>query len=454
MELAPHPVRYAQGGEAQIAYQTLGEGPRDLLFHFGFPSHLELQWEHPAVARFYRRLASFSRLILFDRRGTGLSERGREMHGFEEQMDDIRVVMDALGSEQCCHVGVSVGGRVALLFAATYPERTTAVATIAGHPATLKAEPDYPWGSSPEELEYVIEAVLQGWGSVGNLDELLSQLAPSVANDPFTRDWWFRFVRSAMSPREVAEDLRALAPVDIRKVLPTVRVPTLIMHRSHDRMADIRASRYMAERIPGGRFVELPGEDELPFFGDQDAILDELEEFFTGVRPTPRSDRVLATVFFTDIVGSTKRASELGDRRWREVLEVHDSLVRRELSRFGGREIDTAGDGFLATFDSPARAIRCAESTAHAIHGMGLEMRAGIHTGEIELVADKVRGIAVHIGARVAALAGEREVFVSQTVKDLVAGSGFTFEDQGSHSLKGVPDDWRIYKLVPSPPGS
>jgi class 3 adenylate cyclase len=376
------------------------------------------------------------------------------MHGFEEQMDDIRVVMDALGSEQCCHVGVSVGGRVALLFAATYPERTTAVATIAGHPATLKAEPDYPWGSSPEELEYVIEAVLQGWGSVGNLDELLSQLAPSVANDPFTRDWWLRFVRSAMSPREVAEDLRALAPVDIRKILPTVQVPTLIMHRSHDRMADIRASRYMAERIPGGRFVELPGEDELPFFGDQDAILDELEEFFTGVRPTPRSDRVLATVFFTDIVGSTKRASELGDRRWRDLLEVHDSIVRRELSRFGGREIDTAGDGFLATFDSPARAIRCAESTAHAIHGMGLEIRVGVHTGEIELVADKVRGIAVHIGARVAALAGAREIFVSQTVKDLVAGSGSTFEDQGIHSLKGVPDDWRIYKVVPSPPGS
>jgi pimeloyl-ACP methyl ester carboxylesterase/class 3 adenylate cyclase len=451
VELAPHPVRYAQGSEVQIAYQTLGEGPRDLLFHFGFPSHLELQWEHPAVARFYRRLASFSRLILFDRRGTGLSERGREMHGFEEQMDDIRAVMDALGSEQCCHVGVSVGGRVALLFAATYPERTTAVATIASHPATLKAEPDYPWGSSPEDLDYVIESVLQGWGSAENLDEFLAQIAPSVADDPFTRDWWLRFVRSAMSPREVAEDLRALAPVDIRRVLPTVRVPTLIMHRSQDRMADIRASRYMAERIPGGRFVELPGEDELPFFGDQDAILDELEEFFTGVRPTPRSDRVLATVFFTDIVGSTKRAAELGDRRWRDVLEVHDSLVRRELSRFGGREIDTAGDGFLATFDSPARAIRCAESTAHAIHGMGLEIRAGVHTGELELVADQVRGIAVHIGARVAALAGGREVFVSQTVKDLVAGSGFTFEDQGIHALKGIPDDWRIYKVLSSP---
>jgi class 3 adenylate cyclase len=280
------------------------------------------------------------------------------------------------------------------------------------------------------------------------LQTLLTLVAPSVAEDPFTRAWWFRFLRSAMTAREVAEDIGAMAGVDIRQVLPTVRVPALILHRRDDRMADIRASRYMAERIPGARFVDLPGEDELPFFGDQDAVLEELEEFFTGVRPASPSDRVLATVLFTDIVGSTERAARLGDRAWRDLLEAHRSIVRRELSRFNGREIETTGDGFLATFDGPARAIRCAVAAADGVHAMGLEIRAGLHAGEVEVVGDHVEGIAVHIGARIAALAGEREVLVSQTVKDLVAGSGLSFEDAGTHNLKGVPGEWRVCRVV------
>jgi len=448
VELTQPPVRYTKVSAVQLAYQVLGDGPRDLVFHLGFPSHLELQWDHPAVARFYQRLATFSRLILFDRRGTGLSERGLDMHGFDDRMDDILAVLDSVGSERCGHIGVAMGGRLALLFAAIYPERTTAVATIAGHPATFRVEPDYPWGTTQEHLDQIIESVLEGWGGVGSIQDLLALVAPSVADDPFTRVWWLRFIRSAMSPREVAEDLRALVGVDIREVLPNIRVPTLILHRTDDRMADIRAGRYMAERIPEARFVELPGEDDLPFFGDQDALLDELEEFFTGIRPTPRSDRVLASVLFTDIVGSTERVVESGDRRWRDLLEAHHSLVRRELSRFNGREIDTRGDGFLATFDSPARAVRCAIAAGRAVHDMGMEIRAGVHTGEIEMVADRVEGIAVHTGARIAALAGAREVLVSQTVKDLVAGSGLSFEDAGAHVLKGVPGEWRLYRAT------
>ena len=448
MELTPPPVRYTKVGDVQLAYQVMGDGPRDLVFHLGFPSHIELQWDHPAVARFYQRLATFSRLILFDRRGTGLSERGLDMHGFDDRMDDILAVLDTVGSERCGHVGVAMGGRLALLFAAIYPERTTAVATIAGHPATFRVEPDYPWGTTQEDLDHIIEGVLEGWGGVGSIQDFLAVAAPSVADDPYTRDWWLRFVRSAMSPREVAEDLRALVGVDIRDVLPNVRVPTLILHRTGDRMADIRAGRYMAERIPTARFVELPGEDELPFFGDQNAILDELEEFFTGIRPTPRSDRVLASVLLTDIVGSTERVVESGDRRWRDLLEAHHSVVRRELSRFNGHEIDTTGDGFLATFDSPARAVRCAIAAGRAVHDMGMEIRAGVHTGEVEMVADRVEGIAVHTGARIAALAGAQEVLVSQTVKDLVAGSGLTFEDAGAHVLKGVPGVWQLYRVI------
>jgi class 3 adenylate cyclase len=389
-------------------------------------------------------------LIVFDRRGTGLSERGLEIHGFDARMDDINAVLDAVGSDQCGHVGVAMGGRVALLFAATHPERTTAVATIAGHPTTFKDEPDYPWETTQEDMDRITGQTLEGWGGPGNVEGFLSILAPSMIDDPFTRDWWLRFSRSAMSPREVVEDLRAIASVDIRHVLTTIRVPTLMLHRSGDRIADVRASRYMAERIPGARFVELPGEDDLPFFGDQGAMLDELEEFFTGIRPAPRSDRVLATVLFTDIVGSTERAAEVGDQRWRDLLQAHHSVVRHELARFGGREIDTTGDGFLATFDSPARAIRCAVTAANAVRGMGLEIRAGVHTGEIEVTGDHVQGIAVHIGARVAALAGGGDVVVSQTVKDLVAGSGFAFDDQGTHILKGVPDEWRIYRVVAS----
>jgi pimeloyl-ACP methyl ester carboxylesterase len=446
VEPAVPPVRYVAVGDVQIAYQVAGDGPIDILLHPGWPTHLQVLWEHPAVVRFYRRLASFSRLILFDRRGTGLSERGSEFHRFEQNMDDMRAILDTIGSDRCGLIGCSIGGRVALLFAATYPERTSAVATIAGHPTTFRDD-DYPWGTTPEQLEGVIQTIRSGWGSGETSGDLLRVLAPSVADDVMSGEWWLRLMRSAMTPGEVIEDIHAMTGVDIRGILSTVHVPTLLLHRTDDRMANIEASRYMADRIPGARFVELPGADELPYFG-QDQLLDELEEFFTGVRPAVEPDRVLATVLFTDIVGSTVRAAELGDRRWRELLDTHHTLVRRELARFNGREVDTAGDGFFATFDGPARAVRCAMGAIEAIRSIGLEIRAGVHTGEVQVAGDDVSGIGVHLGARVGALAGTGEVLVSQTVKDLVAGSGIVFEDRGTHTLKGVPDEWRLFRVV------
>ena len=443
----PH-VQYTSAGDVTVAYQVLGRGPRDVLYIPGFSSHLEIQWEHPAVARFFRRLASFSRLILFDRRGTGLSERGVELHGFEDVLEDVTAVLDAVGSEGCALIGNHMGGRFALLYAATFPERVSAVVTIAGHPATIRDE-DYPWGTTEEELKGVMARATTGWGSPEAIEMFLAQTAPSVADDPFTRSWWIRLIRSSMTPRETVADLRAITFVDIRKVLPTIHTPTLILHRTGDQMARIEASRYMADRIPDARFVELAGVDDLPYFGDQDELLDEVQEFLTGARATSAPDRVLATVMFTDIVGSTTRAAEIGDRRWRELIRVHNDEVRRALVRFNGREVHSTGDGFLATFDGPARAIRCGLAAIETVRRIGLDIRVGVHTGEVEVLGDDIGGIGVHIGARVGALAGDGEVWVSQTVKDLVAGSGIEFEDRGTHALKGVPDEWRLFRVVP-----
>jgi class 3 adenylate cyclase len=438
-------VRYTRSGEVNIAYQVLGEGPIDLVYVMGWVSHLEAFWMDPGQERFFRRLASFSRLILFDKRGTGLSDRVaiNQLPTLEERMDDVRAVMDAVGSKQAALFGVSEGGPMCALFSATYPQRTSAL-IMYGSYAKRVWDPEYPWAPTPEERQRWYDQLEQGWGGVVDINTL----APTAAGDPRFREWWATYLRMSASPGAALALGRMNTQVDIRHVLPTIRVPTLIVHRAGDRDIDVGGARYMAERIPGAKYVELPGDDHLPFVGDQDSILDQVEEFLTGASHHFEPDRILATVLFTDIVGSTERAAALGDRRWRELLELHNRLVRGQLERFRGREVDTAGDGFLATFDGPARAIRCAIACRDELALRDIQVKAGLHTGECELVGDKVRGISVHIGARVASLAAPGEVLVSSTVKDLVAGSGLEFEERGTHQLRGVPGEWRLFAVV------
>ena len=433
-------IRYAKSSDVNIAYQIVGDGPRDLVLVPGWVSNIEVFWEEPSLARFLRRLASFSRLILFDKRGTGLSDRVADMPTLETRMDDVRAVMDAVGSERAALLGYSEGGPMCALFAATYPSRTSTLITIGSY-ARLSWAPDYPWGRTAEDQQKFLDNCQRDWGGPVGLEIR----APSVAHDERFRQWWARLLRMGASPGANVTLLQMNAEMDVRHVLPAIRVPTLVLHSVGDRALDVRGSRYMAERIPGAKYVELPGKDHLPWLMDGEAILDEVEEFLTGVRHGSEPDRVLATVLFTDIVGATERAAALGDRRWRDLLDAHHGLVRRELAQFRGREIDTAGDSFLATFDGPARGIRCACAIRDGAQQLGLEIRAGLHTGECELIGDKVSGIAVHIGARVAALAGPNEVLVSSTVKDLVAGSGLQFTERGTHTLKGVPGEWRLF---------
>jgi class 3 adenylate cyclase len=438
-------TRYAKSGAVSIAYQVVGDGPRDLVYVPGWVSHIEYLWEEPSVAAFLRRLASFSRLILFDKRGTGMSDRvpNEQLPTLEQRMDDVRVVMDAAGSERAALLGVSEGGPMCLLFAATYPERTTAVILVAAYARRLSA-PDYPWGTPPEQYEAFVQENARDWGGpVG-----LAARAPSQVDNPAFSRWWATYLRMSASPGAAEALTRMNGPIDVRHVLPAVRVPALVLHRTGDLAIGVENGRYLAQQIDGARFVQLPGDDHLAWVGDQDSLVDEVEEFLTGVRRGPEPDRVLATVLFTDLVGSTELASELGDRRWRELLEAHRVVVRRELERFRGHEVDTTGDGFLATFDGPARAIRCATAIRDGVTALGLEIRAGLHTGECELHDGNVAGIAVHTGARVAALAGAGEVLVSSTVRDLVAGSGIEFENRGAHELKGLPTAVAIHAVV------
>jgi class 3 adenylate cyclase len=438
----PPQTRYTKSGPYNIAYQIAGEGRLDLLWIPGWVSNIELAWEDPLLGRFLSRLASFSRLILFDKRGTGLSDRvpPEELPTLEERMEDVVTVLDAAGSERAALFSHSEGGNLSVLFAATYPGRTIALVT-AGIFAKRVWSPDYPWAPTPEERAKTIEAVEQDWG----IDADVEHLAPSAASDEVFKRQLATYFRRSASPGAAAALFRMNTQIDVRQVLPTISVPTLILHRTGDLDANVEEGRWIADQIPGARFVELPGEDHLPWVGDQGGLLDEVQEFLTGARPAPEVDRVLTTVLFTDIVGSTKRATELGDRRWATLIEDHNALVRGELARFRGREIDTAGDGFLATFDGPARAIRCASAIAEALRQLGVEIRAGVHTGECEIRGEEVRGIAVHTGARIAALAGSGEILVSSTVKDLVSGSGLRFEDRGAHELKGLPGTWRLY---------
>jgi len=432
-------------GEVNIAYQVVGEGPLDLVFVSGWVSNLDLMWEDASYARFLRRLASFSRLILFDKRGTGLSDRVPEtdLPTLEARMDDVRAVLDAAGAERAALLGHSEGGPMCLLFAATYPERTNALVLIGTYARRLIGE-GYPFGATPEAYDAFLAEIADGWGGPVGLEVR----APSLADDERFRTWWSDYLRMSASPGAALALTRMNGQIDVRPALRTIEVPTLVVHRSGDRALPVEGARYIAERIRDVRFVELPGDDHLPFVGDQDAILDEIEEFLTGARRGAESDRVLATVLFTDIVGSTERAVELGDRDWRDLLDSHHVLVRRELERWRGTELATAGDGFLATFDGPARAIRCACGVRDAVRGLGLEVRAGLHTGECEVRGDTIAGIAVHIGARVTALAAAGEVLVSSTVKDLVAGSGIEFDERGEHDLKGVPGRWQLYSVA------
>ncbi len=435
-------TKYTRSGDIHIAYQAVGEGPLDLVYVPGWVSHVELAWEEPTLARFLRRLASFSRLIAFDKRGTGLSDRvtNDQLPTLEERMDDLRAVMDAVGSERAALCGVSEGGNLCALFAATYPERTTAL-VMCGAFAKRIWSPDYPWAQTPEERELAYEMVENEWGSMMDL----SHYVPSKINDEAFAQRLAKYFRHSASPGAAVALLRMNTEIDIRAILPTIRVPTLVIHRTGDRDANVEEGRWLAARIAGARFTELPGEDHFPWVGDQDAILDEIQEFLTGVRPTPESDRELSTLLFTDIAGSTELITRLGDQAWQELLERHHAMVREELSRFRGHEVDTAGDGFFAAFDGPARAVRCALSVVGAGQQFGIKIRAGLHTGEIQVMGPKISGIALHIAARVVATAKPSEVLVSSTVKDLVAGSGIRFADRGTHVLKGVSGEWHLF---------
>ena len=433
------PIRYARSGEVHIAYQVTGGGLFDLVLVPGFFSHLEVDWEHPDHARFLERLGSFARLIRFDKRGTGLSDRALGLPDFETRMDDVRAVMDAVGSTRAALFGYSEGGPMSILFGATYPERTRALVLYGAYAKRSEPDEDYPWAPTWHQRVAVALELEETWGE--NVD--LSAMIPSA--DEAMREWFRRRGRASLSPAAARDLILMNSQADVRHALPAIGCPTLVIHRAGDMDSQVDEGRYIASHIQGARFVELAGNDHVPWVR-MDEILDPIEEFLTGFRPAPASDRVLATVLFTDIVASTDLARRLGDAGWVALLERHNEVVRREITRFSGEEIDTTGDGFLALFDGPARAIRCAFAIKDALRPLGLEVRAGVHTGEVERPSGgKPRGIAVHIGARVASVAGPSEVLVSATTRDLVAGSGLVFEDRGEHELKGLDERRRLY---------
>jgi class 3 adenylate cyclase len=445
-------TRYAETSDGvYVAYQVLGKGPIDLVFAFGWLNNVDSARSIPEIASFYRHLAAFSRLIIFDRRGTGLSDRVTEGDAatFEAGMDDIRAVMDAAGSERALQVGFQDGGMLCALFAASFPERALGLVIIGSSPVGIWA-PDAPWGWTEEEYEPYLDALVRGWGTSGWTARHMGWMAPSFrSSDRAAVERFARHFRACASPGAALAIERMLMHSDVRAVLPTIQVPTLVIHNVDDAVEEIEAARYTTGEIPGAELVELPFTEHAPFYDSATLTLEAVETFASQVRAEQAEfDRVLATVLFTDIVDSTAQGAAMGDHLWRDVQQQHDRIVRANLARYRGREIKTMGDGFLATFDGPARGVKCAESIAAAMRPLGIEIRAGLHTGEVAFEGDDVSGLGVAIGARVGALAGASEVLVSQTVKDLVAGSGLTFEDAGEHELKGVPDRWRLYRVV------
>lgn len=439
------PIRYADSGGLQIAYQVVGDGPLDVVFAADWANNLELMWENPQTERFLRRFTNYARLILFDMRGMGLSDPVEDLPPIEAWMEDVRAVMSAVGSRRAALVGHGHAGQLCILVAAARPELTEALVTVNSFARLARAE-DYPWGLPPAAQEAALKAIEAAWGT-GSV--MYSALTPRFADLAWAKEWLARFERASGSPRRAAQKQRLVFDVDIRDVLPAVSVPTLVVQSRGNRWIRPGHGRYLAEHIPGARYLESSGEGHWPWVAeDAEAFMDEVEEFLTGARRSAELDRVLATVAFTDIVGSTAIASQVGDRRWRDLLEVHGSVARREIDTARGRLVKLTGDGLLATFDGPARAIRCVAAIERLLTPIGLRMRAALHTGEIELLGDDIGGIAVHIAARLLGLSGPGEVLVSSTVKDLVVGSGITFEDRGAHALKGVPEQWRVFAVT------
>lgn len=431
-------TKYAKSGNVHIAYQVFGEGDITLIMTPGFVSHIENYWDEPGLARWLRKLGTFTRVILFDKRGTGLSDHVSELPGLDERIDDIRSVMDAEGVQQAAIFGISEGGSMASFFAATHPERTLALILYG---AFVKFTS---WFPTEEALQTLFDYIDNYWGSGASLPAW----APTKQGDLVFQDWWGKFERLGASPGAAKNLMQMNRQIEITDILPSVNVPTLVIHRTDDVSVNVEGGRMLAEYIPDAKYVELPGYDHLPWVGNnRDQILDEMAQFLTGERPPIVTDNVLATVLFTDIVDSTSRLAQMGDRQWHDVLDRHNLMVDRQISRFRGRMVKHTGDGVLAMFDGPARAIRCAMAMCEDAHQMGIEIRTGLHTGEVELMGDDVGGMAVHIAARVMGKAGAGEVWVSRTLKDLVVGSGFNFEEQGVYTLKGIPDEWRLFAV-------
>ncbi|HEY6689328.1 MAG TPA: adenylate/guanylate cyclase domain-containing protein [Propionibacteriaceae bacterium] len=441
-------IHYAKTEDGYVAYQIFGEGAYDVLFIGNWASNIEVMWEHPSMARYLERLGRFARVICFDKRGAGLSDPVPlgALPTLEHWMDDARIVLDAAGSEHAALIGDAEGGLMAMVFAATYPQRTRALVLVNAFAKMLRAG-DYSIGMPEEAAERFLEIWERAWGT----GIVLELSAPSVATDPQMQYWVGRYMRLSAPPAACTRMYRWVLQVDVRSVLPSIQGPTLILHRADNRHYRAPMGRYLAEHIPDARYRELPGADWYPPFVSAEPVLDEIEEFLTGTRPVPAQDRVLATVLFTDIVNSTDLAARLGDQRWLDLRAAHDGLVRTQLDRYRGKVVATTGDGFLATFDGPARAVRCASEIASAVRSLGIQIRAGLHSGEVEIQDGQIAGIAVHIAARVMALASEGCVLVSGTVKDLVVGSAIRFADRGSHLLRGIPGEWRLFEVIEIP---